>query len=355
MPETPRPLLVTDDAVLLDDLLRLAAAADVEVEVAHAAAHARRPWATAPVVLVGRDAADEMARGMPCRREGVLLFGDDRDDTELWQQAVDLGVERVVFLPDSEQWLVDRIADAAEGDQSRGDTLCVLGGRGGAGASTLAVVLALTAMRMRRRALLIDGDPLGGGIDLALGSEECSGARWSDFVGTRGRVSGGALRGALPTVDELFVLSWERDDTQAIPAEAMRSVLAAAQRGSDLVVVDVPRRLDDAAEEALARCTSALLLVPAEVRATVAAARVAATASRYAADLRVVVRGPAPSGLPADVVAQSLGLPLAGTVRTENGLAQAMDRGEPPARGGRGSLAEFCTAYLRSLPTSEAA
>lgn len=355
MSAEPRPLLVTEDPVVLDDVLRLAAAADIEVEVAHAAAHARQSWMSAPLVLIGSDLADDVARGRPYRRGGVLLFGDDPDDTEIWRQAVGLGAEHVVFLPDSESWLVDRLADAAEGDEAAAHTVCVLGGRGGAGASTLAAALAITGARNQRRTLLVDGDPLGGGIDLALGSEDSSGSRWSDFLGTRGRVSGAALRGALPQASGLLVLSAQRDDTLGIPAEAMGSVLAAARRGSDLVVVDLPRRLDEAAEEALIQCTTALILVPAEVRATVAAARVATPAARYAADVRAVVRGPAPSELSADLIAQSLGLPLAGQIRPEAGLAAAMDRGEAPARSGRGSLADFCASYLDYAPVREAA
>lgn len=352
MADDPRPLLVTDDAALLDDILRLAAAADVEIEAVHAAVHARRSWPTAPLVLVGADLADEMGRVKPCRRDGVLLFGDDPDATGIWHQAVALGAEHVIFLPGSESWLVDRMADAVEGDEAEADTVCVLGGRGGAGASTLAAALALTGSRKRLRTLLVDGDPLGGGLDLVLGSEGSAGSRWSDFAGTRGRVSGAALRGALPRVGELLVLSGQRDDSRPVPVEAMRSVLAAARRGSDLVVADLPRHLDDAAKEALADCTTALLIVPAEVRATVAAARVAASAAEYATDLRVVVRRPAPSGLSAAVVAHSLGLPLAGEVRNEPGLPAAMDRGEAPARHGRGPLADFCGAYLGVRPGS---
>lgn len=355
MSEELRPLLVTDEAELLDDVLRLAAAADVEVEVAHAAAHARGSWATAPLVMVGADVAAELARVKPYRRGGVLLFGDDPDDTEIWHHAVGLGAEHVVFLPTAESWLVDRMADAAEGDEADAHTVCVLGGRGGAGASTLAAALALSGARSGLRTLLVDGDPLGGGLDLLLGSEDASGSRWCDFLGTHGRVSSAALRGALPRVSELLVLSGQRDDSRAIPVDAMRSVLAAARRGSDLVVIDLPRHLDAAAEVALTSCSTALLLVPAEVRAAVSAARVAAVATEHAADLRVVVRGPAPSGLSGEVIADSLDLPLAGEMRPDKGLPAATDRGEAPGRHGRGPLAAFCDSYLGVQPQRAAA
>lgn len=345
----PRPLLVTDDATLLDDVLRLAAAADVDVEVAHATAHARGSWTAAPLVLVGGDLAADMARSKPDRRAGVVLVGENSTSSDPWQQAVDLGAEHVAFLPEAESWLANRMADAAEGTGNEAHTLCVLGGRGGAGASTLAAALALTGARAETRTLLVDGDPLGGGIDLVLGSEDVRGSRWSDFLATRGRVSGPALRGALPQLGRLQVLSWQRDESRAIPAPAMRSVLGAAQRGSDLVVLDLPRWLDEASEEALRRCTAALLVVPAEVRATVAAARVSACAARHAADLRAVVRGPAPSGLSASAIAESLGLPLAGEIRAENGLAAAVDRGEAPIRNRRGPLVQFCNSYIAAL------
>jgi hypothetical protein len=59
-----------------------------------------------------------------------------------------------------------------------------------------------------------------------------------------------------------------------------------------------------------------------------------------------VVRGPAPSGLSATLIASSLGLPLAGYLPAEPKLAEALERGEPPAHRGRGPLARFCGAVL---------
>ena len=76
---------------------------------------------------------------------------------------------------------------------------------------------------------------------------------------------------------------------------------------SDVVVIDLPRHVDDAAEEALAAATVTLLVVPAEVRAVAAAGRVAVAVGLTARDVRVVVRGPAPAGLNASVVADTLG------------------------------------------------
>ena len=57
------------------------------------------------------------------------------------------------------------------------------------------------------------------------------------------------------------------------------------------------------------------LVVPAELRACAAAARVAAVAGPHCPSLAAVVRGPAPGGLRTKDVAQAIGIPLAGSLR----------------------------------------
>jgi secretion/DNA translocation related CpaE-like protein len=343
-----RPLLLTEDAQLLEQLLRLVATAGAEATVFQSAAAARPSWAGAPLVLVGDDIAGAVARaGLP-RRAAVVLVGSDLDDAGVWRRAVDLGAEHVVLLPDGESWLLDRCTEAAEG-ASRGALVAVVGGRGGAGATVTATALAVTGLRLGHRTLLVDGDPLGGGIDLVLGGEGSEGLRWSELTGARGRLAPTSLYDALPRVDELTVLSWGRDDGGAVPGEAMASLLDAGRRGSDLVVVDLPRHLADASRVALDEADVALLVVPAELRATASAHRVLSLVREHCADVRLLVRGPAPSGLDADSVSQALGVPLAGQVRAEPGLAAALERGDPPGRRTKGPLAGFCAGFLDGL------
>ncbi|CAL9466237.1 hypothetical protein SUDANB6_02742 [Streptomyces sp. enrichment culture] len=125
------PLIVTEDAELLDDLLRLCAAAGATPEVHHSVPGDRGGWEAAPLVLVGDDAARRV-RGA-ARRRGVVLVGRDPDDPGVWRRAVEIGADHVLVLPDGEQWLVDRIADVAEGVGRPALTVGVIGGRGGAG------------------------------------------------------------------------------------------------------------------------------------------------------------------------------------------------------------------------------
>jgi secretion/DNA translocation related CpaE-like protein len=346
-----RSLVLTADEALLDELLRLAAAAGVEVDVAPDPVAARPRWQAAPLVVVGDDQA-ESAAGQLGRRPQVILVGVDRADVSIWRRGVALGAEQVVYLPDVEHWLVERFADAAEETGRDALVVGVMGGRGGAGASVLAVALAVTSARRGLGTTLIDLDPLGGGIDLLLGAEDCPGLRWPDFADTRGRLASAALRDALPERHGLTVLSWGRGHVVTIPPPAVRAVVSAARRGGDAVVLDMPRRLDAATEEALELCTCTLLVVPAEVRAVAAAARVALGLTAVTADVRVVVRRPSPSGLGAVEVSDALGLPVVAEMESEPHLDDRLDRGEPPAQTGRGTIAAACNKVLDDLVTA---
>lgn len=339
-------LIASADDACLDDLLRLAAAADVRPRVAPDVARARSGWRDAALIVVGADLAADLAAVAPPRRTGVILTAADADGDDVYRLAVDVGAQEVVPLPEGEAWLVEQMAATAEPPGERATAVGVLGGRGGAGASVLAAALGRCAASRGLRTLLLDGDPLGGGIDLVLGTESAPGARWSDYADRQGRLSGAALHDSLPARDGLAVLSWHRGTAEPVSAQTMRSVLDAAVRGYDIVVVDVPRHLTDAGAEALAAADVALVVVPAEVRATVAADRVIDLARPHVQDLRLVVRGPSPGGLQPGVIAESLRLPLAGVVAADRRLARAVERGDPPSGG---SLARFCARFLNAL------
>ncbi|MFE0463224.1 septum site-determining protein Ssd [Kitasatospora sp. NPDC058965] len=348
----PAPLILTQDEALTEHLLRLCAAVGAEPQLAGAVPVERRQWAGAPLVLLGDDQYDRCA-ALP-RRPGVVLLGLDPQDCETWVRGVELGVEQVVHLPEAQAWLLGRIADAVEEVTAAALTVAVLGGRGGAGASTLACGLAVTAARLGHRTALVDADPMGGGLDVLLGGEASDGLRWPDLAGARGRLSSLELADSLAQLHGLAVLSWDRGEVTAVSAEAMCAVLAAARRRGGLVVLDLPRTPEPAVAEALRQADTGLLVVPAELRAMAAAGRVAAAARPHLADLRAVVRLPGPVGLRSAEIGHGLGLPLAGELPTEEGLALDVEHGRPPGHRAAGPLARFCAAYLTEvLPDPE--
>jgi secretion/DNA translocation related CpaE-like protein len=345
-----RPLLVTDDPLLLDEVLNLAGESGADVEVAPDPTAARDRYGSASLVLVGVDLAEACVRARLPRRPDVIIVGMRAGDGEPppWHLAERLNAEHIALLPSGARWLVDRLS-ASAGPESIGAMVAVLGGRGGAGATVLACGLAVTAVRMGRRALIVDGDPFGGGLDLVFGWEGVGGLRWSDLTHMAGAVGVPALADALPGEGALAVLSSDREDGPALPLDAMLAALAAGRRGWDLTVVDLSRRFDDAALAALSVTDHTLLVVPAELRACAAAARVATEALRHTGSMSLVVRKPAPGRLSAREISRALNLPLVGTLRSEPAIPRGLERGEPPASSGTGPLAELCTRLVDIL------
>ena len=367
-----RPLFVTADPLLQEAVSRIAADADVGIDIARDASAAWGRWRAAPVVLVGDDVAADLARSAVPRRDGVVLIGRDLDDGSVWQRGTALGAQQVLILPDAERWLAGLLADAGGEDGPGGPIVAVLPGRGGAGASTLAAALAMTATRQNLRATLVDLDPIGGGIDLLFGLEATPGPRWSELAQWRdGRLCGRSLREALPaygarprptggdlgfrdaTGGGLPILTRPRtpgaNPGTPIESETARSVLHALAQAGDLVVVDLPRHLDEAAVEALSVAAVTLLVVPAEIRAAAASAQLASAARLVAGDLRAVVRMPSPGDLAPAEVADVVGLPLAGVIGPDRRMAAAAEHGEPPGTAARGTLAGFCRPFLDEL------
>lgn len=341
VPHAPRVLALVTDPELQDELLRLAAAAGCDLELAVDVAAARVPWVRAPLVLLDAASAARCAAvGLPRRDRVLVLCGGSASD-EVWRSAVAVGAEHVVHLPEGEAFLVSALGERVERSDEGGRVLAVLGGRGGAGASVLSAAVVTAAAGVGRRALLVDCDPLGGGLDLVLGAEDDPGLRWADVALTAGRVAASALHEALPSPGAsglLTVLSCGRAAADPQP-EAVAAVLDAGRRAGDVVVCDLPRALGPAAEAVLDRADLAVIVVPAEVRACAAAARVLAMAGERAEVMRVVVRGPAPGGLSASDVSRALAVPLLGSARPQPGLAAALERGELPRRGPLPALA----------------
>lgn len=342
-------LIVTGDPALADGLLRLAAAADAHAEVAYGADEARAAWTWPALVLVGADLAEDVASAALQRRPGVVLVAHADATAETYRMAVEISAQDVAVLPDNEEWLINAFAAAAEPDGKRGATLCVVGSRGGAGASVLAAALGLSAASMGLRPLLVDADPLGGGVDLMLGLEEYEGVRWDDLAERRGRLNPATLRDALPRSGELSVLSWRRGEPAPVSQEAALSLFDAAARGFDLVIADVPRYPGDLGRTALRSADVTFLLVPAEVRATVAADGLSTALRRDTSDLRLVVQGPAPGGLTTETVTQALDLPAAGSFDRDRRVPAAMDDGGLARVCRRGPLADFCERVLADL------
>ncbi|PDP88480.1 hypothetical protein CQJ94_06765 [Glycomyces fuscus] len=270
------------------------------------------------------------------------------------------GEARLLLLPRDEALLVDLLARASAPGRAPAPTVSVVGGRGGAGASLLAVALALAGERAGRSTALLDADPLGCGCDVYLGCDRGASpdperwTGWGDLLRRRGRVRWRDLRAGLPGTSRVSVLTWTRgrEPTGPLPVGAVRAVLSSARDGTDLVVADLPRSFDPATTVFLNRSDLVLVVVPADVPSVVAATRMVARLREEARAVRLVVRG-ARGDLSADVVSRALGVDLGADLPSEPGLARLLAAGDVPARHPRSPLARFADRFVAGLPSPE--
>ncbi|MGA7689701.1 MAG: septum site-determining protein Ssd [Jiangellales bacterium] len=341
--DDPQVMLATASDALLDDLLRLCAAAGATPVVAADPVMARRWWGHASLIVVGDDLAAHLAPPV-ARRSAVVVLTRTKADPGLYQQAMALGAEQVVTLRDDEDWLVEQMGVAGDG-HARAAVVAVVGCRGGAGTSTLMAAVGRQAVAERLSCALVDADPGGADLDLLLDMAGEPGLRWDDLAEASGRLPASTLAAALPRNDGLALLC-ARDAATArratlpqvvvatgvevspAPPPAMTAVLGALARGFDLVLVDVPRGLPPTASPALALADLVLVSTTADLRGVAAGRRVVAALDDHGPPLRLVVRTGRSGSADPDQVAHWLGVPLAARVPYDQKVAADGDRGE---------------------------
>jgi secretion/DNA translocation related CpaE-like protein len=334
------PLLCTADDALLDVLLDWCSAVGVVPDLARDSGMVRRSWRGAQFVLVGDDLAAEVAADLPPRRPSVFVVSrpgrspgvppaatTDVRSGGPWHHAVALGAEDVLDTADRERALATLTAAVDGGGEAC--VVAVVGGVGGAGASCYAASVAIEAGRRGHRVLLVDGDPLGGGLDVLLGIENAEGQRWPAAGPQTRAVTARSLTDALPQAGNVWVLTAGRAAEGDM--ESAVGLLASARRGFDVVVCDVDRHLDSLGSELLAHALLTVVVVPEEVRSLAAAASVVRRVSAHAASLVVVTARRRP-GLSRETVEAALGLPVVARMRPDRRLQEAIDHGIGPGR-----------------------
>ena len=354
-PSAGSALLLTDDEQLADAVTRVAAAAGCDLRRGCAEQVGAGDLLGCGVVLLGEDAAAEVVARLRGPGTGpVVLVGCAPVGAPWWRRAADLDADHAAVLPEAEGWLLELLVDAAAGPRPPGRLVAVVGGCGGGGASVLAAALAQAAAAAAGDALLVDADPLSGGVDLLLGADQLPGLRWADLAGVSGRLRPDVLRSTVDVGNGLHLLSADRGRAPgaAEPSrEALDAVVTAARATFAVTVLDLPRgRLPDVGATVLQGCEEVLVVLPATTRAAAAACCVVDDLrARGGPPVRLVVRDVG-SGADPDAVADAVGAPLAGTLRCERDLEPALERGEGLPVGRRSAVRSFAQRWLADPP-----
>ncbi len=331
--------LVGQRADLAVEVAALAARAGASIvsldptEVGHGVGEARPE---APVDLVLVDVAVVAPRGEPpavtgegpragARRTGapVVVLCRAGEGRAAREAAADLGCAHVVELPLGAPWLVSQLSP------ERGSSvLGVVGAVGGVGATTVAIACALGA---GPDCLLVDADPDSPGLDLPLGIPEGDGVRWSAIPDSTDPLDPSSLRSALPQVGGVRVVTGSGIGSGlaagAGPLGApgrgrVAGVLGVGRAEFAHTVVDAGRgRLSP---DLIGPGDAVALVLPATLAGVVAGRHVLAV--QPASQVVVLLR---PTGwLPADEVAEQLGVPVVLEIPRLRRAAELADCGD---------------------------
>ena len=256
------------------------------------------------------------------------------------------GRERIYRLPlDAADLLVELARAEEEAGPGDGVVLAVTATSGGLGVTTLAAVLAATALMRGERCALVEADPLPGAAASMLAFEAGDGLRWADLAAGGPLVPPRLLDG-LPRWLGAPVLCGDArgGPDPALLADAVRAL----RHECSLVVLDLPRHL-------LARRTLTALGVEACVLLTAptpeALAGVAPALDALGpTPAQWVVRRAARPAVPEWYVADALGPGADGVLvlTQERGLADKLDGGEGPWGTRRGPL-RVCAGRILGL------
>ncbi len=333
-------MLVGGTQALQDEAARVGAAAGVALIPATSVPAALRH--NPSVVLLASDSEEE--RLPPgCT---VILVGMRGEEDAVWAAAARRGAGRVAILPQAAGWLAEHLG-RARSTAAAGRVLGVLGASGGAGASTLSCWLADCSASAGASTLLIDGDRVGGGLELALGDEPAAGMRWGDLRGVRGVLNPAQFAAALPAVRDFSVLS--HGPAGASPAawegwsSAAEPVMEAARQGFEVTIVDLgaPAGIE---ASLMASCDGVVLVVPARLRAVTAAAALLPWLSPV--PVRVLLQGPVHGGLDPHRVAGVLDVPGTAFLPHLRGVPVAEAQGRLLELGRRRLPRRLCRSLL---------
>lgn len=217
-----------------------------------------------------------------------LLVVTDRPVSEpVWRRALELEAAAVLRLPEDSTRLLSLLGDALRPRQSA-RIIGVVGGCGGAGASSLAARLAGAGARAGRSSVLIDADPMGGGLDALVEAPELRGACWEDLSGIDA-ADGETLVAGLPEVDDVRLLVAREDPAPS--GMQLDHVLAALDSLTAQVVVDLA---PDLVGPAIAHLDRLYVVLPATDHALRATARRLAAWHLPPGGAEAVLRGRGP-------------------------------------------------------------
>lgn len=314
-------VIAVADPLIHPEVSHIVAATGHGIIDAMNAEEARRVQGRGRAVVVDKAMAEQL--GDSLSHPQVLFVAGDPGPID-WQRAMLVGASEAFVVPAQAPELLRALGRSAERQRRASASFGVIGASGGCGASTFAAAM---ARRLGEGAVLIDADPYSGGLDLLLGAEGLTGARWNDLNVSEGAFKAEDLLRALPNDDGLRVL------TSARSKGALNSVDAAQVEAAIRTLQEFPHVVDlslrmAGAIEAAGGLRYLVMVIPAELRSVAAASVVAEGLRRHQGlHLLPVVRHRGWSGLSVDEVERFIGVDVIAEIPHVAGLTKRVELG----------------------------
>ncbi|MBG6184213.1 secretion/DNA translocation related CpaE-like protein [Arthrobacter sp. CAN_A214] len=335
-------VLVGGSQELHDETARVCAAAGVPMTTTDSVQLALKHQPSVLLVTPG-SAHERVPAGT-----SVILIGAAGEEDLVWSAAARSHAGRVAILPQGAGWLAEYLG-RLQNPAGLGSIVGIMGSVGGAGASTLSCWLADCAGADGLAAVLVDGDPSGGGLDLAFGGERTPGVRWADLAEVQGSLNPAQLGSALPSAGHFPFLSHgppHPEPARTPSPSSTVAVLDAARQIFNVVFIDLGAAGYDSL---LGFCDRVVLVVPARLRAVSAA--LAAQSRLEPLPVHPVVGGPLAYGFDTQSIADALGaggdLDLLPRMR---GVGAAEAAGRVLEIGRRRRPRAVCRSLLDAIP-----
>jgi pilus assembly protein CpaE len=270
----------------------------------------------------------------------VALIGDNKD-IAFYRALLDLGLSEYLPKPLTRNIVQTQLrrrlmAEAAPGPVDRGGhVVSICGAQGGAGATSIAISLAmLLAETTKAKVALLDLNLQGGETSVMLGVRPGPGLRIA--LENPARADTLFIERAAIEINErvrLFAADEELDATFTITEEGVSHVLGLLRQRFNYVVVDLPMPLSPAIYPVIAASRHAIVLLEAEVTGLRNANALRAVLAKIAGENRVLTllnRADRAGGLPTESIVKGLGgkpdlvIPDLG-----KGMTQAINLGIP--------------------------
>ncbi|MCL2091706.1 MAG: pilus assembly protein FlpE [Micrococcales bacterium] len=207
-----------------------------------------------------------------------------------------------------------------------GTVVGLVGARGGAGATTLAALLA-AALAQHTATVLVD--LVGGaGLDVTLGLEAVPGPRWPDLTGA-GDVAGDQLLAALPRWGRVALVSTDRARPGLPPPD---DVLDRLGEAAGTVLLDLPPCDVLARRAPVGRCDLVVVVAGRDITSVGGAVALRTALGPAAARTGLMASDARRGTLSLAELEQAAGLPLLGRVPYDRSLVQSAERGLLRAR-----------------------